>query len=55
MNADELELTESHLDLKAKIPNIDKDKFMECAHTAKDNCPVSKAISLKITMEATLL
>ncbi len=55
MNADELELTESHLDLKAKIPNIDKDKFMECARTAKDNCPISKALSLKITMEATLL
>lgn len=54
MDADKLELTGSHLILKAKIPNISKDKFMECANTAKDNCPVSKALSLKITMDAEL-
>jgi len=54
MDADKLELTGSHLNLKAKIPNINQDKFMECANTAKDNCPVSKALSVKITLEATL-
>lgn len=54
MDADKLELTGSHLILKAKIPNISKDKFMECANTAKNNCPVSKALSLKITMDAEL-
>ncbi|WP_323028315.1 OsmC family protein [Gelidibacter japonicus] len=54
MDADKLELTGSHLTLKAKIPNINQDKFMECANAAKDNCPVSKALSLKITMDATL-
>lgn len=54
MDADKLELTGSHLILKAKIPNISKDKFLECANTAKDNCPVSKALSLKITMDAEL-
>lgn len=54
MNADKLELTGSHLTLKAKIPNISKDKFMECANAAKDNCPVSKALSLNITMDAQL-
>lgn len=54
MDVDKLELTGSHLTLKAKIPNISKDKFMECANAAKDNCPVSKALSLKITMDATL-
>lgn len=54
MDVDKLELTGSHLILKAKIPNISKDKFMECANTAKDNCPVSKALSLKITMDAEL-
>ncbi|RXJ49968.1 OsmC family protein [Gelidibacter gilvus] len=54
MDADKLELTESHLTLKAKIPNIKQDKFMECANAAKDNCPVSKALSLKITMDAQL-
>ena len=54
MDADKLELTGSHLTLKAKIPNISQDKFMECANTAKDNCPVSKALSLEITMDAEL-
>ena|SRR5690606_16394414 len=54
MDADKLELTGSHLTLKAKIPNINQDKFMECANAAKDNCPMSKALSLKITMDATL-
>lgn len=54
MNPDKLELTGSHLTLKAKIPNIDQAKFEECANAAKDNCPVSKALSLKITLDATL-
>ena len=54
MDADKLELTGSHLTLKAKIPNINQDKFMECANAAKDNCPVSKALSLNITMDAKL-
>ncbi len=55
MDADKLELTGSHLTLKARIPNISKDKFMECANAAKENCPVSKALSLNITMDANLL
>lgn len=54
MDADKLELTGSHLTLKAKIPNISQDKFMECANAAKENCPVSKALSLKITLDAQL-
>lgn len=54
MDADKLELTGSHLTLKATIPNISKDKFMECANAAKDNCPVSKALSLNITLDAEL-
>lgn len=54
MDADKLELTGSHLTLKANIPNINHDKFMECANAAKDNCPVSKALSLNIIMDAQL-
>lgn len=54
MDADKLELTNSHLQLKAKIPNIDQDKFMECAEMAKTNCPVSKALSVDISLEAIL-
>lgn len=55
MNPDALELTKSHLVLKAKIPNIDQEKFEECAQAAKENCPVSKALSLSITLDATLV
>lgn len=54
MDADKLELTGSHLILKASIPNITEAKFMECATAAKDNCPVSKALSMPITMDASL-
>lgn len=54
MDTDKLELTGSHLTLKAKIPNISEEKFMECANTAKENCPVSKALSLNITLDASL-
>ncbi|PVW15833.1 OsmC family protein [Marixanthomonas spongiae] len=54
MDADNLELTGSHLTLKARIPNIDQDTFRECANAAKDNCPVSKALAFKITMDAEL-
>ncbi len=55
MDAAKLELTGSHLVLKAKVPNIDEKKFLECAEKAKDNCPVSKALSFAITLDATLL
>lgn len=55
MDADKLELTGSHLKLKAKIADINEDKFLECANKAKDNCPVSKALSIAITLDATLV
>lgn len=45
----------SHLEVKATVPGISKEKFEECAANAKANCPVSKALaSIAITMEATL-
>lgn len=55
MDPDKLELTGSHLTLKARIPNISEEKFMEVAKSAKENCPVSKALSFDITMDAKLL
>lgn len=54
MNPDKLELTGSHLTLKAKVPNITKEKFLECANAAKDGCPISKAIRVPISLDATL-
>ena len=55
MDVDKLELMSSHLILKAKITDIAEEKFMECANAAKDNCPVSKALNLEISMDATLV
>lgn len=54
MDADKLQLTGSHLELTAKIPEITQQKFEECANAAKENCPVSKALSLNISLEANL-
>ena len=44
----------SHLTVKAKIPGISEEKFKECADEAKATCPVSKALSIPITMDASL-
>src|SRR6202008_5211963 len=33
-------ITESHLDVKAKVPRMKADKFAECAAEAKANCPI---------------
>jgi osmotically inducible protein OsmC len=47
-------ITESHLEVKASVPNIDEAKFQECANEAKANCPISKLLNTNITIEATL-
>lgn len=47
-------ITESHLEVKAKVPGIDAGKFAEAAADAKANCPISKLLNTKITMEASL-
>lgn len=54
MDTDKLELTGSHLVLTAKIPEISKDKFLEIANAAKAGCPISKALQIPISLEATL-
>jgi len=48
-------IIESHLDLKAKVPGITKEKFDACAAEAKANCPISKLLNTKITLEASLV
>lgn len=47
-------ITNSELTLKAKVPGITKEKFEECANNAKDNCPISKSLSGKISLNASL-
>lgn len=48
-------ITESHLVVKGKVPKISREKFQECAESAKQNCPISKSINAKITLEASLV
>jgi len=43
-----------HLDVTAQIPGADNAKFLEAANGAKENCPVSKVLKAKITMDAKL-
>lgn len=47
-------ITESHLTVKAKVPGIDKEKFNEVVADAEANCPISKLLNTKITVDATL-
>ena len=45
----------SHLNVKAAVPGISKEKFDACASDAKANCPISKLLNTAITMEAVLV
>ncbi|MCL5985532.1 MAG: OsmC family protein [Actinobacteria bacterium] len=47
-------ITESHLDVTAKIPGADEPTFKTAANNAKANCPVSRLLNTRITMEARL-
>lgn len=47
-------ITESHLEVKAKVPRMKAEKFAECATEAKETCPISKLLNTNITMEASL-
>src|ERR1051325_10037500 len=48
------EVTESHLDLTARIPGADTQKFEVAANEAKAGCPISRLLNSKITMNARL-
>jgi lipoyl-dependent peroxiredoxin len=48
-------ITSSALVLKGKVPNISQENFLECAQTAKANCPVSKVLNATITLDAALV
>jgi len=47
-------ITSSHLDVTAKIPGADPEKFQEAAHNAEVGCPVSRVLNAKVTMTPTL-
>ena len=47
-------ITESHLELKAKIPGANQEAFDKATQAAKTGCPVSKLYNAKITLDAHL-
>jgi osmotically inducible protein OsmC len=48
-------ITESHLEVRAKVPRMKADKFAECANEAKDTCPISKSLTASVTLDASLM
>jgi osmotically inducible protein OsmC len=47
-------VTAIHLDVNARIPGGDKERFEAAANAAKAGCPISRLLNTKITMEARL-
>jgi osmotically inducible protein OsmC len=47
-------VTESDLDMTAKIPGIDQAKFLAIAGAAKAGCPISRLLNAKINLDAKL-
>jgi len=47
-------LTNSHLTVNATIKGISKEKFDEAVADAEKNCPISKSLSIKISVSASL-
>ena len=48
-------ITTSHLDVTVKIPGGDQAKFEAAAKAAEADCPVSRVLNAKITMDARLI
>jgi osmotically inducible protein OsmC len=49
-----MEVTGAKIITKAKVPGIDAEKFQAIARNAKQNCIISKTLSIPITLDATL-
>lgn len=47
-------VTSSAIVLKAKVPGISEEKFEESVRDAEKNCPISKLLDTKISVEHTL-
>ncbi len=48
-------ISDSYLEVRAKVPGISKEAIEGIAEEAKRNCPVSKVLNLKISMNLLLL
>lgn len=47
-------ITTVALDVRARVPGADNEKFQAAANNAKSGCPVSKVLNAKISMTAVL-
>ena len=47
-------VTESHLQVVAKVPGATQEAFRKAASAAETGCPISKLFKTKITLDATL-
>lgn len=47
-------VTSSHLDMTAKIPGIDQEKFTAISNGAKAGCPISRLLKAEVTLTAKL-
>ena len=47
-------VTGSHIVVSGRVPGIDQARFEEAATSAGQNCPISAALSIDITVDATL-
>ncbi|WP_258103104.1 OsmC family protein [Marinoscillum sp. MHG1-6] len=47
-------VTGSHLTLKAQVDGISDELFAKCVKDAEENCPISKLLDTKITVDYTL-
>jgi lipoyl-dependent peroxiredoxin len=48
-------ITNSHLEVKVKVPKLKAKDFPAYAEDAKANCPISKALNCEITMNAQIV
>ena len=48
-------IVSSHITLKATVPGISQELFDECVADAEKNCPISKLLNTKISVNATLV
>ena len=47
-------VTGSHIVVHGRVPGIDQAQFEEAAQSAGRNCPISAALSIEISVDATL-
>jgi len=52
--SDGFSITESHLELKARVPGASQEAFDKAVQAAKAGCPVSKLYKTNITLSSTL-